>query len=106
MCYCGAVDFKACKVTIPDESGIRHTVEVTAASLYEAIAIAVSQIWKSQWKDFLANEGPIIVTTQNVPVNHCVDAKKFWDWTEGRGGAPRDVTRRRRIREILGMRLE
>ena len=30
---------RSCRVTIQDTEGISHTVEVTAASLYEAVAL-------------------------------------------------------------------
>jgi hypothetical protein len=33
---------RSCRVTIQDKDGVSHTVEVTAATLYEAVAAATS----------------------------------------------------------------
>jgi hypothetical protein len=32
---------RSCKVTIEDMNGVRHTVDVTAESLYEAVALGL-----------------------------------------------------------------
>ena len=34
------MEVKSCRVTISDMEGVAHTVEVTAATLYEAVALA------------------------------------------------------------------
>jgi hypothetical protein len=40
---------RSCQVTITDREGVAHTVEVTASSLYEAIALGLTAIRESQW---------------------------------------------------------
>jgi hypothetical protein len=35
---------RSCKVTIEDMNGVRHTVDVTAGSLYEAVALGMAAI--------------------------------------------------------------
>jgi hypothetical protein len=40
---------RSCKVTIEDMNGVRHTVEVTAATLYEAVALGMAAIRTDEW---------------------------------------------------------
>ena len=45
---------RTCTVSFTGPSGIRHSVEVTAESIYEAAALGVSALKKSGWCDAIA----------------------------------------------------
>ena len=95
---------RSCKVTIEDMNGVSHTVEVTAASLYEAVALAMAAIRTDEWVNGIA-EGlnPVKVRVVNVPVEHEVRLMDFTKWLDRTSGSPREMTERKRIRSILGM---
>jgi hypothetical protein len=40
---------RSCRVTIRDLEGIEHTAEVTAESLYEAVALGLRAIRQCSW---------------------------------------------------------
>src|ERR1700746_2189771 len=40
---------RSCRVTIQDMDGVSHTVEVTAATLYEAVAQGLAAIRGNEW---------------------------------------------------------
>jgi hypothetical protein len=40
---------RSCRVTITDLEGVAHTVEVTASSLFEAIALGLVALRGNQW---------------------------------------------------------
>lgn len=85
--------------------GVAHTVEVTAATLYEAVALGLKQIRGSDWVEGIAG-GPlntVTVCVKNVQVEHAVRIGEFTKWLERKGGSPADMSRRKRIKEILGM---
>ena len=42
-------NLRACRVTCVDLKGVAHTVEVTAESLYEAVAMAYNALGKNGW---------------------------------------------------------
>jgi hypothetical protein len=42
------------KVTIEDTNGVRHTVDVTARSLYEAVALGMAPIRTDEWVNAIA----------------------------------------------------
>src|SRR5439155_11989308 len=49
-----AVALRTCTVTFTGPSGIRHSVEVTAESIYEAAALGVSALKDDGWADVIA----------------------------------------------------
>jgi hypothetical protein len=95
---------RSCKVTIEDMDGAAHTVEVTAATLYEAVALGLAAIRGDEWVMGIARgSNAVRVRTVNVPVEHEVKLKDFTGWLERNGGSPRERSDRHRIREILGV---
>jgi hypothetical protein len=57
---------RSCRFTIPDLDGVSHTVEVTAATLYEAVAQGLAAIRGNEWVAEIAegfNVAPEVDTT-------------------------------------------
>jgi hypothetical protein len=95
---------RSCKVTIQDLEGVTHTVEVTAETLYEAVALGMAAIRTDKWVTGIAQGlNPVKVRVTNVPVEHEVKIMDFTQWLERAGGSPREIVDRKRIRSILGM---
>jgi hypothetical protein len=102
MLTCRSMEVKSCKVTIPDLEGLTHTVTVTAATLYEAVALGLAALRSHDWTAELVH-GQIMVTVESVAVEHAVRINEFYQWIERHGGSPAEKTRRRRVKEILGI---
>lgn len=94
---------RSCRVTIRDSAGIDHAAEVSAESLYEAVALGLKAIRQSSWVRDLAQNIAIRVLVRDTPVEHTVEFRAFNQWLEQRGRTPREITMRSRIREILGL---
>jgi hypothetical protein len=95
---------RSCRVTIEDMNGVRHTVDVTAESLYEAVALGMAAIRTDEWVSGIAQGlNPVTVQVTNVPVKYEVKLMDFTKWLDRVGGSPREMTERNRIRAILGM---
>src|SRR6202022_4485319 len=95
---------RSCKVTIQDMEGVSHTVEVTAETLYEAVALGMATIRTDDWVTGIAQGlNPVKVRVTNVAVEHEVRIMDFTKWLDRDGGSPREITDRKRIRSILGM---
>jgi hypothetical protein len=95
---------RSCKVTVQDMDGVNHTVDVTAGSLYEAVALGMAAIRTDEWVTGIATGlNPVKVRVMNVPVEHEVRLMDFKKWLDRTGGSPREMTDRKRIRSILGM---
>ena len=95
---------RSCRVTIQDMDGVSHTVEVTAATLYEAVAQGLAAIRGNEWVGGVAQGLNVVkVSVADVRVEHAVKLLDFTKWLEKVGGSPRETSDRRRIRAILGM---
>lgn len=44
---------RACAVTFTNHRGARHTVDVSADSLYEAAALAICELKRCEWVDVI-----------------------------------------------------
>lgn len=95
---------RSCRVTIRDLDGVSHTVDVTAATLYEAVAMGLAALRGNQWVAGVADGLNVVrVSVADVRVEHEIKLQDFTKWLEKAGGSPREVTDRNRIRSILGM---
>ena len=95
---------RSCRVTIRDREGIEHSAEVTAASLYEAVALGLRAIRHCSWAESIDQNFTIRVLARDTPVEHAVDFRVFHKWLEQRGRTPREITARARVREILDLK--
>jgi hypothetical protein len=85
--------------------GVAHTVEVTAATLYEAVALGIAAIRTDEWVTGIAQGlNAVKVRVTNVSVEHEVKLMDFTKWLDRDGGSPREISDRKRIKSILGMR--
>jgi hypothetical protein len=93
---------RSCRVTIQDMEGVSHTVEVTATTLYEAVALGLGAVRGNEWVVGIAQGfNPVKVRVTDVPVEHEVKLMDFTKWLERKGGSPREVSDRNKIRDIL-----
>jgi hypothetical protein len=91
-------------VTIQDLDGVSHIVEVTAATLYEAVTRGLAALRGNEWVAGVA-QGPSVVkvSVADVRVEHAVKFADFMKWLDRPPRSPRDVSARHEIRAILGM---
>jgi hypothetical protein len=95
---------RSCRVTIQDLDGTSHTAEVTATSLYEAVAQGLAAFRKNEWVHGIEERfGVVKVSVADVRVEHQVKIADFTKWLERQGRTPREVSQRHKIRAILGM---
>lgn len=95
---------RSCKVTIQDLDGVSHTVDVTAATLYEAVALGVAALRTDEWVSEIGQSTtPVKVRVSNVSVEHEVKIGDLTRWLERSNGSPRELMERKRIKTIFGM---
>lgn len=93
---------RACRVTCRDAQGVEHTVQVTAQSLFEAVAQALRVFREHDWSDE-PNSGSasVAVTIKPAEVEHRVRIKDFQSWLASAPKSPAEMALKRRLREIL-----
>jgi hypothetical protein len=95
---------RSCRVTIQDLEGVTHTVDVTAESLYEAVAHGLAALRGREWIAGLQQQGMVKVSVAEVHVEHQVQLADSTQWLERPGAkSPRELIQRKRARAILGM---
>jgi hypothetical protein len=95
---------RLCRVSIRDLQGVEHSVEVTAGTLYEAVALGLATIRSEQWASEIADELNVAkVSAVNIPVEYFVTLTDFNAWVKRTSGSPREIIARRRTSEILGI---
>jgi hypothetical protein len=93
---------RSCRVTITDLDGVAHTVQVTAATLYEAVALGLAAIRGNEWVMGVAQGlNTVKVRVTDIPIEHEVRMADFTKWLERKGGSPRETSDRNRIKELL-----
>ena len=87
-----------CVVSYLDTSGIRHTVEVEAQSLYEAAVLAIKVFRQHDCEPREANQLEIEVRSSVV---HTLTIRKIHDWLNGGAKTPKEAVTKERLRGIL-----
>jgi len=83
---------------------VEHSVEVTAATLYEAVATALAALQQDNWVGEIGRGlTTVTVVVQQPPVRHEVKMKDFLSWLGRQGGSPAEIILREKLRKMLGM---
>jgi hypothetical protein len=87
-----------CIVSYLDVSGIRHSVEVQADSLFEAAALAVRTFRQHDCEPGAMSQLDIEIRSS---VTHSVTLNKVHSWLTGGAKSPKDAVLKERLRELL-----
>ena len=86
-----------------DGREVEHSVEVTAETLYEAIAIALATLQQDKWAGEIGQGfTTVTVLVQQPPVKHAVKMKDFVSWLGRQGRSPAEVILKQKLEKILG----
>src|SRR5713101_2218106 len=87
------VGARTCTVSYCDLNGVEHAVEVTADSLYEAVAQRLRVFRENDWIDEVSRgQTTISVVVRHPEVQHKVRVKEFERWLESQGRTPAEVS--------------
>lgn len=100
-CYSVAVGVRSCSVTFTDGCGVRHTVDVTAESLFEAAALALATLKGNDWTDPLGPATPLEIEVRNPAVRHTVTVLQIQRWIQGATSSPNDRVKKDRLARLL-----
>jgi hypothetical protein len=97
------VTLKACTVVVRDLNQTSHTVDVTAETLYEAVAQALATLGANNWVDEIGTGlTTVTVTVRNPEVTHTVKMKDFESWLKRGVNSPAETVLKTRLRHLLG----
>ena len=87
-----------CTVSYLDTEGIRHSVEVEADTLYEAVVLAVKTFKQHNCEPSDISKLDVEVRSS---VTHTVTLKKVRQWLNGGAKTPKEAVTKERLRALL-----
>jgi uncharacterized protein (UPF0210 family) len=97
------VVLRACTVAIKDLRDVEHSTEVTAETLYEAIATALATLQQDSWVGEIGQGFTTVsVVVHQPPVKHEVKMKDFLSGLNRQGRSPAEVILKQKLEKILG----
>jgi hypothetical protein len=106
ICYafaCGSSERAQLRLAVKDIQDVEHSIEVTAETLYEAIATALVALQQDNWVGEIGQGlTTVSVLVQQPPVKHEVKMKDFVSWLGRQGRSPAEVMLRQKLERILG----
>lgn len=83
--------------------GVEHAVEVSAQSLYEAVAQALRVFREDEWnKDPDHGPSAVVVKIKQPEIEHQVRTQDFETWLDSARKSPAEIALKSRLRDILG----
>ena len=96
---------KACTVVVHDLNDTAHQLDVTAETLYEAVAQALAMARGNDWVgDIGTGLTTVTVKVRNPEITHIVKIQDFEKWLNRGCKSPADTVLKARLRQMLGMR--
>ena len=68
---------RTCRVSCLDANGAEHAVEVTARSLYEAVARGLQVLRRNDWVDVVRQSSAITIAVKEPEVEHRVSNQRL-----------------------------
>jgi hypothetical protein len=101
--YNPSMGVSRCRVSFTDSEGISHAVEVQAESLYEAVALAVSEFRNDSATSMPGAMTEFMVSVQRPAIEHRIRLGQVSQWAaqgDTKEG-PAGVTRRQKVLRLL-----
>jgi hypothetical protein len=95
------VSARTCVVSFAGPTGIRHSVEVTAESLYEAAVLGLNAMRKHGWVDHIGPGTELHVQIKEPGVTHSVSVAQLRRWVDGIAASPDELLRKSRLKALL-----
>jgi hypothetical protein len=95
------VALRTCTVSFLGPSGVRHSVDVTAESVYEAAALGVSALRNGGWADAIASGTELEVQVREPATSHRLSIRQIQRWCDGVAISPDETLKKRRLKELL-----
>jgi hypothetical protein len=95
------VALRTCRMSCLDAIGVEHTVEVTACSLYEAVARGLHILRQNDWVDGIRQNSTITIAVKEPEVEHRVRIKDFENWLASNGKSPAEQALKTDLRALF-----
>jgi hypothetical protein len=95
-----AVPLRACTVSFKGASGIRHSTDVEAETLYEAAVMAVSRFRRDIWGEAVAAGTALEVEVREPSTRHSLTLQQIERWLAS-PGTPYEASKKAKMKLML-----
>jgi hypothetical protein len=92
---------RPCTVSFIDANGVKHSVELTADSLFEAAAVGLKMLKAGDWNDPPGDSTSLEVEVRNPAVVHTVSVGQLARWLNGASSSPRESMKKIALKRLL-----
>ena len=92
---------RSCRVSCRDGQGTEHSVEVTAQSLYEAVAQAWRILAENEWSADSQRPSIFVVRVKEPETEHRVRIEDFERWLTSAPKSPAEMALKTRLRKLV-----
>jgi len=90
-----------CTVSFTDVRGVKHSVDVTAESLFEAAVLGVKRLRGSDWNDPPGQSAVLEIEVRNPSIRHTVTLQQVARWLNGASSSPAESMKKVHLRHLL-----
>ena len=92
---------RLCIVSFQSPSGIVHSVEVQAESLYEAAALGLARLKRDGWIDGLGPATKLEIDARFPGTHHVVSVQQLQRWIDSTTDSPVEMLRKAKLKQFL-----
>ena len=94
---------RVCTVSFKSQTGVAHSTEVEAETLYEAAGLGLARLKKDGWIEGLGPGTRLEIAVREPGTVHTLSVQQLQRWLEGVTASPAEVLRRAKVRQLLGL---
>ena len=92
---------RSCSVSFKDVRGIRHSVDVEAESVYEAVVLAVRRFRQDPWTEPLGTATVLDVEAREPATTHSISLQQVERWLGGATSSPNEASKKAKLKMML-----
>lgn len=89
-------------MALTDSAGVRHWVEVSAETLFEAAALGLAALKREDWVNGDGPGATLEIFVTPPVVRHSVSIRQVQKWLDGMTTSPKERVRKERLKALLG----
>ena len=92
---------RLCTVSFKSATGVSHSVEVEAESLYEAAARGLARLKKGGWVEGLGPGTRLEIQVREPATHHVITVERLRRWIHGTTISPVETLRKAKLKHLL-----
>jgi hypothetical protein len=95
------VPVRPCTVSFKGVSGIRHSVDLEAETVYEAAIRGIHLLKKDGWVDNIGPGTELVIEAREPATRHAVTLAQLQRWCDGIAASPAETIRKAKLKQLL-----